>query len=444
MVAAQLKTQVQVAVTQSSNLTSLTHAELRTHRDALRREYEELRARGLSLNLTRGKPSAEQLGLSDGLATALTAGEYTSRDGTDCRNYGGLRGLPELREIFSKSLGVPTGQMLALGNSSLELMHQTLIHAVLFGVPGSRHPWRDEDRVAFICPVPGYDRHFALTEKFGIEMINVPMNDEGPDLHEVERLVISDPAIKGMWNVPLYSNPTGICYSDETVRRLAAMPAAAPDFRLFWDNAYAVHHLTDKHNRVADVLAIAAAEGHPDRPFVFGSTSKITWAGGGVAFFGSSPANVDWLLGNLEKQTIGPDKMNQLRHAKFLGDTHGLYEHMELQRKVLQPKFDMVQRLLEERLGGRGIASWTKPEGGYFISLDVPDGTASKVVALAKQAGIALTPAGATFPYGRDPRDRNIRVAPSFPPLDELEPAAAALALCVELAAAESLLTAKG
>lgn len=421
----------------------MTEAELVQHLDGLRKEYAALRARGLSLNLTRGKPSAEQLGLADELATVLAPGEHVSRDGADCRNYGGLRGLAELREIFAEPLGVPAGQLLALGNSSLELMHESLIHAVLFGVPGSKLPWRDEDRVAFLCPVPGYDRHFALCEKFGIDMITVSISDDGPDLDEVERLVAADPAIKGIWCVPLYSNPTGVRYSDETVRRLASMPTAAPDFRLFWDNAYAVHHLTDQRHRVADVLALAEAAGHPDRPFVFGSTSKITWAGSGVAFFGSSKSNVDWLVGHLEKRTIGPDKMNQLRHAKFLRDSIGLQDHMDLQRKVLQPKFDLVLRTLAERLGGRGIATWTSPEGGYFVSLDVLDGCAARVVALAAEAGIALTPAGATFPYGRDPHDRNIRLAPTFPPLDEVAEGVAGLTVCVELAAAESLLAAK-
>jgi DNA-binding transcriptional MocR family regulator len=420
------------------DLTSLSQPELVERLEELRAEYAALAARGLSLNLTRGKPSAEQLDLAESLANALAPGDYQAADGTDCRNYGGLKGLPELRKIFAGPLGVPADRLLALGNSSLELMHETLIHAVLFGVPGSARPWRDESRIAFLCPVPGYDRHFALCEKFGIEMISVPMTDDGPDMAEVERLAAADPAIKGIWCVPLYSNPTGARYSDETVRRLATMPTAAPDFRLFWDNAYAVHHLTEQRHQVADVLALAEAAGHADRPFVFGSTSKITWAGSGVAFFGGSQANIDWLVRNMEKRTIGPDKINQLRHVRFLQSTHGVLDHMELQRKLLRPKFDLVLHTLAERL--TGIATWSDPEGGYFVSLDVPDGCAARVVTLAKEAGIALTPAGATFPHGKDPRDSNIRLAPTFPSLDELAEAVAGLTVCVELAAVESLL----
>jgi len=295
------------------------------------------------------------------------------------------------------------------------------------------------ERPAFLCPVPGYDRHFSLCDKFGIEMIPVPLTADGPDLDAVERLVAEDPRIKGMWCVPRYSNPTGTCYSDGTVRRLAAMPAAAPDFRLFWDDAYAVHHLDADGVDIAPVLEACAAAGHPDRALVFGSTSKVTLAGSGVAFLGASPANLSWLQGHLAKRTIGPDKVNQLRHVRYLRDAAGVEALMAAHREILAPKFALVGRLLETGLGGSGVASWTTPRGGYFISLDVLDGCAAEVVRLAKRAGIALTPAGATFPGGNDPRDGNIRLAPSFPDLDSLEQAMRGVVVCVLLAAVQKL-----
>lgn len=397
-----------------------------------RKEYQNLAGSGLSLDLTRGKPAPEQLDLSNALFS-LPGERYTSADGTDLRNYGGLQGLPELREIFAEALQVPAGQLLAAGNSSLELMHDCLVHALLSGLPGVESRWVDEDRIAFLCPVPGYDRHFGICERFGIDMIPVPMTAEGPDMDLVERLVAEDPAIKGIWCVPKYSNPTGITYSDATVARLASMSTAAPDFRIFWDNAYAVHHLTDTPVEIADLLAACAAAGHPDRTFVFGSTSKITLAGAGVAFFGSSPANVQWLLSKSAKRSIGPDKINQLRHALLLQDTDGLRSHMERHRALLQPKFDAVARILETELGGTGLAHWTSPEGGYFVTLEVPEGCAKEVVRRAAEAGIVLTPAGATHPYGDDPRDAVIRIAPSYPGLDELEQAIKGLAVCVRL-----------
>ena len=400
--------------------------------DAARSDYEALLSKGLKLDLTRGKPSARQLDLSAALLS-LPGDRYTSADGTDCRNYGGADGLLELREIFSGFLQVPADQLLAVGNSSLELMHDCLVHALLGTLPGAARRWADEERVAFLCPVPGYDRHFALCERFGIEMIPVPMTAEGPDMDVVERLVADDPAVKGIWCVPKYSNPDGTCYSDDVVRRLAAMPAAAPDFRVFWDNAYAVHHLTDEEVEIADMLAACAASGHPDRVFVFGSTSKITLGGAGVAFFGSSPANVAWLRGYSAKRSIGPDKVNQLRHAMFLRDADGVREHMRRHRELLRPKFDTVLRILAERLGDTGLASWSTPRGGYFITLDVPDGCAREVVRRAADAGLALTPAGATHPYRDDPRDRTIRIAPSFPDLSEIEEIIEGVATCVRL-----------
>jgi len=397
----------------------------------LRAEYDELRARGLRLDLTRGKPSAEQLDLSAPLLELPGAGDHRAADGTDVRNYGGLRGLPELREIFAPLLRVPAERLIAAGNASLELMHDYLVHAALFGVPGGDGPWRD---AAFLCPVPGYDRHFAICEKLGIEMIPVPLTGDGPDMDEVERRVAQDARLKGIWCVPKYSNPTGEVYSPSAVHRLATMHTAAPDFRIFWDNAYAVHHLTEERHEIDDVLAMAA---NPDRPLVFGSTSKITFAGAGVGFFGASEANLDWYVGHLGKRTIGPDKVNQLRHARFLRSPEGVLEHMARHRELLRPKFDLVDTVLADQLHQAGVAEWTTPAGGYFVSLRVPPGCATRVVKLAGDAGIALTPAGAPFPYGKDPDDAVIRIAPTFPPLTELTEAMNGLALCVKLAAAE-------
>jgi DNA-binding transcriptional MocR family regulator len=416
----------------------LTLDELIAQRDDALRDYEALVRRGLSLDLTRGKPSARQLDLASRMLT-LPSG-HKAADGTDCRNYGGLQGLSELRAIFSGSLQVPVAQLVAAGNSSLSLMHDSIVHAMLGRLPGAERRWADEPRIAFLCPVPGYDRHFALCERFGIELIPVPMTDEGPDMDVVERLALEDPQVKGIWCVPKYSNPSGVSYGDETVRRLAAMPVAAPDFRIFWDNAYAVHHLTDTPAEIADLLALCEENGNPDRAFVFGSTSKITFAGGGVAFFGSSAANVAWLLGYTAKRTIGPDKINHLRHVEFLRDEDGLAEHMRHHRELIRPKFDAVETILTKELGGTGLASWSNPAGGYFISLDVLEGCAREVVSRAAGAGIALTPAGATHPYGNDPRDSTIRIAPTYPELDEVELAIAGLATCVRLVGTEKLL----
>lgn len=421
-------------------LTQLPTSELTRHLDVLRCEYEVRQARGLTLDLTRGKPSVEQLDLSESLLALPGVGKHLASDGTDTRNYGGPRGLPELREIFSELLGVPAAQLIAFGNSSLELMHECLVHAVLFGVPGSAKPWGMGTGTAWLCPVPGYDRHFSMCEKLGIEMITVPMDPAGPDMDEIERLVAADARIKGIWCVPKYSNPSGVRYSEQTVGRLARMPTAAGDFRIVWDNAYAVHHLTEARHEVADLLQLAGEAGHPDRPLVFGSTSKITLAGSGVAFYGASVANVDWLTGHLAKRTIGPDKINQLRHALFLETAAGVHAHMDRHRALLKPKFDLVQRTLADQLGGSGTVTWTVPEGGYFVTLYVLEGCASRVVELAAGAGIALTPAGAPFPYGKDPDDRVIRLAPTYPPMAELAEAMDGLVLCIKLAAIERLL----
>ncbi|MFI6991219.1 aminotransferase class I/II-fold pyridoxal phosphate-dependent enzyme [Nonomuraea wenchangensis] len=395
------------------------------------RDYDALVQRGLSLDLTRGKPSPRQLDLSDDLLKLPTS--YRAADGTDGRNYGNLQGLAELRELFAPLLQVPAGQLVVGGNASLALMHDTVVHALLSPVPGAERRWVEEPEITFLCPVPGYDRHFTICERLGIKMVPVPMTADGPDMDVVERLVAGDASVKGMWCVPKYSNPTGAVYSDETVRRLAAMPTAAPDFRIFWDNAYAVHHLTDSPVELADLLALAAEAGNPDRVFVYASTSKVTLAGSGVSFFGSSPANVEWFLRNTAKQSIGPDKINQLRHVEFLRDPAGVEAHMRRHAALIGPKFELVDKVLSERLGG--LASWTSPKGGYFISLEVPH--AAEVVAKAKAAGIALTPAGATHPYGRDPEDRTIRIAPTYPELEELEQAIEGLTVCVRLVAEE-------
>ncbi|MEU6998498.1 aminotransferase class I/II-fold pyridoxal phosphate-dependent enzyme [Nonomuraea sp. NPDC046570] len=399
------------------------------------RDYEALVQRGLKLDLTRGKPSPHQLDLSEAMLTLPST--HLAADGTDGRNYGNQQGLAETRELFAGLLQVPAGQLVVGGNSSLAMMHDSIVHALLSVVPGGERRWADEPEIVFLCPVPGYDRHFALCERFGITMVAVPMNDQGPDMDVVERLVAEDARVKGIWCVPKYSNPSGVTYSDETVRRLAAMPVAAPDFRIFWDNAYAVHHLTDAPAELADLLALCAEHGNADRAFVYGSTSKVTLAGSGISFFGSSPANVAWFLANSAKQTIGPDKINQLRHVEFLRDAEGLAAHMRRHAELIWPKFEAVDRVLNKELGGTGLATWSSPTGGYFISLDVPEGCAREVVAKAKAAGIALTPAGATHPYGDDPADRTIRIAPTFPTLDELEQAIAGLAVCVRLVAAQ-------
>lgn len=414
----------------------MSHAELVSEHETQTANYAKLQTEKLTLDITRGKPSPEQLDLSAELLTLPGAGDFRDGSGTDCRNYGGLHGLPELRAIFGELLGIPVENLLAGNNASLELMHDVIAYAMLHGTADSPRRWADEP-IKFVCPAPGYDRHFAITQSLGIEMIPVAMHHDGPDVHAIAQLVATDPQIKGLWAVPNYSNPTGVTFSEDVVRELVSMPAAAPDFRLFWDNAYAVHPLTDTAAPVLDVLGLAAAAGNPNRPFVFASTSKITFAGSGVSFIGGSAANLEWYLKHLSKKSIGPDKINQLRHLRFFGDAEGVRTHMQKHRAVLEPKFKLVLRILEERLGASKVASWTEPKGGYFVSLDVLEGTAAKVVKLAKEAGIALTPAGSAFPYGKDPEDKNIRIAPSFPSLPDLEAAMHGLATCVLLAATE-------
>ena len=418
-------------------LASRSAEDLASYLDEQRTAYAALVGRGLSLDLTRGKPSTEQLDLSDGLLR-LPEG-VRDGDGVDVRNYGGLSGLRELREIFAELLWVDPDQLVAGGSSSLTMMHDVLVQHLLHGGVGSPRPWKDEERVTFVCPVPGYDRHFTMLASYGIDMVTVPMLDDGPDVAAVEELVRDDPSVKGMWVVPTYANPVGSVVSQEVASRLASMPTAAPDFRIFWDNAYALHHLTAVEAKSADILSLASAAGHPHRPVVFASTSKITYAGAGVAFLAASRETVAWYLGHQQFASIGPDKVNQLRHLQLFGSAQGVRDHMARHRAILAPKFAAVDAALTAELAGLEVAEWTRPAGGYFVSLDVLDGCASRVVTLAKEAGIALTPAGASFPHGHDPRDRNIRLAPSFPVLAEVEAAMAGVATCVALAAAERI-----
>jgi len=422
------------------SLTTLSHDELTALCDEQRTAYDELVARNLALDLTRGKPAPDQLDLSAELLELPGVDRFRDNSGADCRNYGGLAGLVELREIFSTLLNIPVAQLIAGGNASLTMMHDSLVYALLQGTVDSERPWSQQPGIKFLCPAPGYDRHFTVCERLGIEMIPVPMREDGPDMTVVSQLVAADPLIKGLWAVPTYANPTGAVYSREIVAQLAAMPTAAPDFRLYWDNAYAVHHLTTEEPAAIDVIGLCAEAGYPNRAMVFASTSKITFPGAGVGFLGSSPDNISWYLVNLAAQSIGPDKLNQLRHALFLQDADGVRALMAKHRELLAPKFALVAQILDDRLGTLKAASWTDPKGGYFVSLDVLDGTASRVIGLAKGAGIAMTPAGSAFPYGSDPDDRNIRIAPTFPSEDELGQAIDGLSTCVLLAAAEKLL----
>lgn len=409
-----------------------------TDLSAAQSRYDDLRGRNLVLDMTRGKPSAEQLDLSDGLLTILGPDDMIDADGTDLRNYGGLAGIPAARQLMGDYLGVPAGQVVIGGNSSLQMMYGALARAMTFGVVGGTGPWRDQGPTV-ICPVPGYDRHFAICEELGLKMVTVDMKDDGPDMDAVEALVADDPSVKAIWCVPKYSNPTGATYSDAVAERLASMATAAPDFRILWDNAYAVHHLGEGPDPVADILALATKAGNPDRPLIFGSTSKITYPGAGIAMFAGSSANVKDALDHSFFETIGPDKVNQLRQVRFFGDLGGVAEHMDAHAASVGPKFAAVDAALEKHLAGKGIATWTKPKGGYFVSLDVIDGCAKEVIRLAAEAGVKLTPAGSCYPYGVDPNDRNIRLAPTLPPLDEVKQAMEVVCASVELACARKL-----
>ncbi len=427
----------------SIDVTTADRDALTSLHTTLQDEYDALVQRGLRLDLTRGKPSPAQLSLSDPLLTLPGEGDFTAKDGTDCRNYGGLTGIEEIRELWGQIFDIPTDQVIEAGNSSLSLMHDCLTNFVLNGVGPDATPWgRVDGGVTVLCPVPGYDRHFTILEGLGLRMVNVPMTPTGPDMDVVRSLVADDASVKAIWAMPSYSNPTGISYTAEVSRELAGMPTAADDFRILWDNAYAVHHLTEDEPKAPDIIALTAAAGHPDRAVVFGSTSKITTAGSGLSFFGGSPATVAWMQKFLSRRTIGPDKINELRHFRFLPDYLHVQELMRRHREIIAPKFARVLEILDAKLTGTGTAEWTTPTGGYFISLDVLPNTASRVVALAKGAGVALTPAGATFPYGKDPDDRNIRIAPTFPSPDDVATATEVLALCVLLAAVEQRLAA--
>ncbi|MGN8116282.1 aminotransferase [Labrys sp. 22185] len=419
-----------------SSLAELRPDALAALHGELTREYEALKDRKLSLDMTRGKPAPEQLDLAEGMLALPGNRDHLSEAGEDTRNYGGLQGLAEVRNLFAPVLGAPAAQVIVGNNSSLALMHDVHVYALLRGVPGGTKPWSKEEEIAILCPVPGYDRHFALSESFGIKLIPVPLTGEGPDMDEVERLA-ADPKVKAIWCVPQYSNPSGETYSDAVVERLARMKTGAADFRILWDNAYALHHLGETRPHLANILEACAAAGHPDRPIVFASTSKVTIAGAGLAFIAASPANVRWYLDNASKRTIGPDKLNQLRHVRFLRDLDGIHAHMEKHRALIAPKFAAVEEAFERRLASHDFARWTRPAGGYFIILDVMEGTGSRVVALAKAAGLALTPAGSTHPYGKDPEDRTLRIAPTYPSLAEVKLAADAVALCALLAACE-------
>jgi DNA-binding transcriptional MocR family regulator len=422
-----------------TNLTQLSPGDMTAVHQQLQESYDAFKGRGLKLDLTRGKPSPAQLELSAALLSLPGSQDYVAEGALDCRNYGGLQGLAEARRLFSTMMGASPEQVVVANNSSLALMHDTIVYALLKGMCDSVAPWSKQGEISFLCPVPGYDRHFKICEDYGIRMIPVALNEEGPDMDEVEQLVARDASIKGIWCVPKYSNPTGTVYSDATIERLAAMKTAAPDFRLYWDNAYSVHHLTDEHIEIANVLELCARHGHPNRAFVFASTSKITLPGAGLAVFAASKDNVKWLLARFTPRTIGPDKINQLRHVRFLKDGAAIEDLMNGHKSLIAPKFRKVLDIFDKKLAGIPDVTWTRPKGGYFISLEVPRGCAKRVVALAKEAGVALTPAGATHPYGKDPGDRTIRIAPTFPELPEVAQAAEGVAVCVLLAAVENL-----
>ena len=422
---------------------SLSREELSTLKDKLEQEYKEVKELGLKLDMSRGKPSKTQLELSMGmLDTVNSESNMDCEDGTDCRNYGVLTGIPEIRRLMADMAGVSEKNVIVYGNSSLNIMFDTVSRSMTHGVMGST-PWAKLDKVKFLCPVPGYDRHFAITESFGIEMINVPLYADGPDMDMIEKLVSEDPAIKGIWCVPMYANPTGTTYSAETVRRFAALQPAAEDFRIFWDNAYGVHHLfADDQDSIPEILSECAKAGHPDMVYEFMSTSKITFPGSGIAAMFTSEANIKDILKVMTFQTIGHDKINQLRHARFFGDIEHLKAHMMKHAELIRPKFAAVIDTLEEGLGGLEIGSWSNPKGGYFISFDAMEGCAKAIVAKMKEAGVVMTGAGATYPYGKDPKDSNIRIAPTLPTPEELAKAAEVFVLCVKLVSVEKLLEA--
>ncbi len=425
------------------DLTQQSADELAGTAEAVRQTYDRLRGRNLALDMTRGKPGPDQLDLADGILTIVGAGETDGAGGDDYRNYGLLAGIPEARAFFADYMGVSAEEVVVGGNSSLNLMYDAISGAMLHGMPGGNASWNDQVKdggpIKFICPVPGYDRHFAICERLGIEMITVDMTPDGPDMDAVEVLVADDASVKGIWCVPKYSNPSGEVYADAVVDRLATMPVAAPDFRVIWDNAYAVHHLGDGPATVKNLLDACKQAGDADRVLMFGSTSKITHAGAGIAVLAASETNVADALKKLFYANIGFDKINQLRHLRFFGDQAGLLAHMDKQAALIGPKFAAVDAALEQHLGGKGIATWKKPKGGYFVSVDVLDGCAADVIRLAGEAGVKLTPAGSTWPHGNDPHDRNIRLAPTFPGIAEVEQAMEVFCACVEMACVAKL-----
>lgn len=420
--------------------TEMNKEQLAGEKAALDKKYEEFKNKGLKLTMARGIPAPEQLDLSmEMLNTPLT--DTMSESGNDCRSYGVLDGIPEAKKLFAEILDVQPENIIVGGNSSLQLMYDTISRAMLLGVLGSEKPWCKYDKVKFLCPAPGYDRHFGICESLGIEMITVPYKEDGPDMDEVERLVASDETIKGIWCVPMYSNPTGISYSDEVVRRFANLKPAAKDFRIFWDNAYCVHHLSDDGQaHLLNIIDECRKAGNPDMVFEFTSTSKISFPGSGVAVICASKDNIEFIKKQMGKQTIGFDKLNQLRHVRFFKNRKGIEEQMRRHADIIRPKFETVLRTLETELKPLGIATWTDPRGGYFISFNGMDGTAKRIVALAKEAGVTMTNAGATYPYGNDPHDSNIRIAPTYPSVDELQTAMDLFCVCVRLASVEKLL----
>ena len=407
----------------------------------LEARYEEKKALNLQLDMSRGKPGTSQLNISMGIMETLSSdSSLLASDGTDCRNYGGLDGIPEARQLMAEMMGTLPEHVIVFGTASLTIMYDAISRSYTHGVLGST-PWCKLDQIKFLCPVPGYDRHFAITERFGIEMINIPMNEDGPDMDLVEELVSSDAAIKGIWCVPKYSNPQGVCYSDETVRRFANLKPAADDFRIYWDNAYAIHHLYEEEQpEILDIISECEKAGNPDLVYEFASTSKVSFSGAGIAALATSPANLQDVKKQLTIQTIGYDKLNQLRHARFFKNLDGLKAHMKKHANEMRPKFEIVLDILERELSGTGTGTWTKPLGGYFISFDSMEGCAKKIVEKCKEAGVVLTNAGATFPYGKDPKDTNIRIAPSFPTPEEMAQATELFTLCVKLVSIEKLL----
>ena len=417
---------------------SMSAQQRREEHDRVLAEYEGWKARDLSLNMARGKPGKTQLDMVSDLLTVLSRPEECMEDGIDCRNYGELAGLPSAKRLFADILGCKPEQVFVGGNASLQLMYDTISKAYTHGLLHSPRPWCKEEKVKWLCPAPGYDRHFKVTQSFGFELITVPMTESGPDMDEVERL-IKDPAVKGMWNVPKYSNPDGIIYSEETVRRIAAMKPAAPDFLLMWDNAYCIHEFDGPFVPFPDILSLCEEHGNADMPFEFASTSKITLPGAGVACFACSTANMEYMKKLLDIQVISFDKVNQLRHVRYLKDRENTLALMGRHAAILKPKFEAVLSALDAEIAPLGIASWHRPTGGYFISLNTAPGLARRTLELCKQAGVVMTGAGATFPYGKDPQDSNIRIAPSLPPVEELKQAIAVFCCCLKLAALEQL-----